>query len=542
MKNNRLPQSTPIFPRAASVILAAVFALGALLVPGLGLADTKAAPALQKSDLLTPGDYMEYASINDENIHELFFSAILYEGTETCLLCHQDQGEQLLDTGHFKQSGVVENIVGLEGKEYGKKDLLNNFCVAVPSNEGRCSQCHIGYGWKDKNYDFNDPTNVDCLVCHDQSGEYQKGKTSAGLPEPDVDLNVVARSIAVSGRPNREACLDCHAYAGGGDNVKHGDLSSNQIETTREYDVHMGVDGANFDCVNCHGTNHDPKTGDVNHGNAGMSLHSVHEGEMKQCVDCHGSRETIHAGTMAEANLFAEDWHDRLACQVCHIPAIARKLPTKVEWYWEDAGKESGTPDDPVTGKPTWDRKKGTFVWKTDVRPALRYANGKWERKVIGVSDKYDEEPIQLAVPQGDYYDPTAMIYPFKLMKGNQPVDPNTRTVLVPHLFGKAGGPNPFWEKWDWTAALQDGADYTGQDFSGTHIFGMTEMLLSVNHEVAPAEDALGYGPIPEACVDCHTTGVVDFTELGWTADPLNGGEREEAGTAVTPPARTGLD
>jgi len=37
-------------------------------------------------------------------------------------------------------------IAGLEGKVIGKKDLLNNFCVAVPSNEGRCTQCHSGPG------------------------------------------------------------------------------------------------------------------------------------------------------------------------------------------------------------------------------------------------------------------------------------------------------------------------------------------------------------------------------------------------------------
>ena len=85
------------------------------------------------------------------------------------------------------------------------------------------------------------------------------------------------------------------------------------------------------------------------------------------------------------------------------------------------------------------------------------------------------------------------MIYPFKLMSGNQPVDPVTHTVLVPHLFGPKGGPNPYWKKYDWNLALQDGAAYTGQDYSGEYAFAATEMLLSVNHEVAPAEQALGY-------------------------------------------------
>ncbi len=76
--------------------------------------------------------------------------------------------------------------------------------------------------------------------------------------------------------------------------------------------------------------------------------------------------------------------------------------------------------------------------------------------------------PIDLGSPVGDYTDPKAMIYPFKLMKGNQPVDPITKTVLVPHLFGLGGGPNPYWGKYNWMAAIEDGAAYTGQDFSGT--------------------------------------------------------------------------
>jgi hypothetical protein len=368
---------------------------------------------------------------------------------------------------------------------------------------------------------------------------------TAGMPVPGVDLNAVARSIAISAKPTRKACIGCHAKAGGGDNVKHGDLSTDMIATTREFDVHMGVDGANLVCVDCHATNHDPVTGEVNHGNAGMSLHSVNEGEMRQCTDCHGKQAAIHADTDAASTIFAESWHERLACQVCHIPAIARVKPTKLEWYWSDAGQNiSPIPIDPETGMPTYDKKKGTFVWSNDVRPTLRYSNGKWERMTIGVNDKFVQEPINLGEPLGDYSDPEAMIYPFKLMIGNQPADPVTKTVLVPHLFGLAGGPNPYWGKWNWPAALADGAAYTGQDYSGSHFFAETSMLLSVNHEVAPAEQALGTGPVPDACMDCHTTEVIDWLALGWTGDPLEGGSRdsESVSSIGVPSSREGND
>jgi octaheme c-type cytochrome (tetrathionate reductase family) len=499
----------------------------AVSTPAVGAnEDTEKSGLVEEAGLVTAGDFIEHAASHEVDIHDLYFDLRPYEGTKTCLMCHEEEGIQMLDSAHFKWEGKVENIVGLEGETHGKNDLINNFCIAVATNEGRCTQCHAGYGYKDASYDFNDPLNVDCLVCHDQTGTYKKAPKTAGLPDPSVDLQAVASSIRIGSEPTRKACIGCHANAGGGDNIKHGDLSTDMIATTREFDVHMGVDGANLSCVSCHGSNHDPKTGNLNHGMAGMPLHSVHEGEMKQCSDCHGGLITIHAGTSVE-DMMAEGWHDRLACQVCHIPAIARAVATKTEWYWSDAGQDiSPIPVDPESGRATYSKLKGSFVWEFNVRPTLRYFNGKWDRMVVGVSDKYTQEPIPLATPQGDYNDPKAMIYPFKLMIGNQPVDPDTKTVLVPHLFGLAGGPNPYWGKFNWTDALIDGAAYTGQDFSGNHKFGDTTMLLSVNHEVAPAEQALGAGMMPDSCMDCHRSEFIDWSILGWTADPMDGGER----------------
>jgi len=529
MKIEGLKDRIPNAVRSGMLTAAAALGICVLLMPLQ--AGARSGSGIDRADLVTKEDFLEYSSINDVNIHELYFSTILYEGTESCLMCHEEEARAALDMGHFKWEGKVANIAGVEGEIHGKNELLNNFCIAVPTNEGRCTQCHAGYGYADAGFDFNDPKNVDCLVCHDQSGTYKKGLTTAGMPDPSVDLNLVARSISLGAKPTRRNCIGCHANAGGGDNVKHGDLSTDMLATTREYDVHMGTDGANLVCVDCHAANHDPKSGEVNHGNAGMSLHSVHEGEMRQCKDCHGGLTAVHADTSAEL-LFEKDWHERLACQVCHIPAIARKISTKVEWYWSDAGQDITPPIDPETGRPTYDKKKGSFVWKNNVRPTLRYSNGKWNRKLINISDTYDEEPIQLGEPLGDHNDPEAMIYPFKVMVGNQPVDPNTRTVLVPHLFGTKGGPNPYWGKFDWNLALQDGANYTGQNYSGEYVFAETEMLLSVNHEIAPAEQALGAGA---SCKDCHAAGEIDWQALGWTGNPTAGGERSTTASMKLP-------
>ncbi len=110
------------------------------------------------------------------------------------------------------------------------------------------------------------------------------------------------------------------------------------------------------------------------------------------------------------------------------------------------------------------------------------------------------------------------MIYPFKKMIGNQPADSNNQTILVPHLFGSKGGPNPYWAKYDWQLALEDGAAYTGQEFTGEFEFVDTYMFLTVNHEVAPKERAFGY---ESDCADCHFEGKINWQGLGWTDDPV---------------------
>ena len=456
--------------------------------------------------------------------HEEHFTDNPYEGTQSCLgsTCHDMEANDVLMTGHWKWQGIAANIEGVEGEIHGKNDLINNFCVAVPTNEGRCAQCHIGYGYVDQNFDFGDVTKIDCLICHDQTDTYKKGPTTGGLPDPLVDLQFVAKSVGDNGGvPGRKNCIVCHANAGGGDNVKHGDLSLSMESTTREFDVHMGTDGADMTCVACHDVDRNQGGQVSSHGIGGMPYHSVDEGTMIQCVDCHDNPSPLHTGEIQSM----VQTHERLACQVCHIPAIARHTSTKVEWYWSDAGQDiDPIPIDPITGRPTYDKKKGTFVWALDVRPTLRFHNGKWHRAMIGINDIALEEPVDLGSPAADRSDPDAMIYPFKKMIGDQVVDDEYDTVLVPHLFGTAGGPYPYWGNWDWDLALWDAFDYpTGQIFSGEHEFVDTEMLLAVNHEIAPKEDSLGMDGV---CSDCHGVDpdgedLIDWPALGWDEDPL---------------------
>jgi octaheme c-type cytochrome (tetrathionate reductase family) len=489
-----------------------------------GVADS-ASEDIDKNGVVDVNDCRAPSGAYDPaGLHKGYFTENTYTSTQQCLDCHGKIGDDVMTTGHWKWQGVSSKITGHEAENHGKADLINNFCQALPSNEGRCTQCHIGIGWKDKTFDFSNPKNLDCLACHDQTGTYKKGATTAGAPDPTVDLQVVARSVGQNaGVPPRATCVFCHSRAGGDDNVKHGDISTDMTATTRGYDVHMGTDGADMTCVACHQVKKDAAGNTLSHGIGGMAYHSTDEGAMKECSDCHGAATSIHAGTTAQGIVQS---HTQLACQVCHIPAIARKVSTMTEWRWADAGlaaaPASCVPADPavVPARATYSKQKGCFVWQNNVRPTLRYYDGKWNRKMINVNDTFTALPVDLGSPSATYTTPGAKIYPFKKMTGNQPADKVNKKVLVPHLFGTAGGANPYWTKFDWTLALQDGAAYTGQAYSGQYEFVDTTMLLKVDHEVAPKESALGRN---NNCTDCHFQGQIDWVALGWPSDPVSG-------------------
>lgn len=97
------------------------------------------------------------------------------EVTKACLFCHTEASKQLHRTQHWKWE-----FLNPDGQRLGKKNVINNFCTSVASNYASCTTCHIGYGWKDDKFDFTSETNVDCLICHDTTGNYRKQPGLAG--------------------------------------------------------------------------------------------------------------------------------------------------------------------------------------------------------------------------------------------------------------------------------------------------------------------------------------------------------------------------
>ena len=111
--------------------------------------------------------------------------------TRKCLECHEDAAHDIMQTSHwtwklkqdYDQRGQVDR---------GKMNAVNNFCISINGNWTRCTSCHIGYGWKDENFDCSDTSRIDCLVCHDTTGNYKKpGPAAACLPDIQGTKNLI---------------------------------------------------------------------------------------------------------------------------------------------------------------------------------------------------------------------------------------------------------------------------------------------------------------------------------------------------------------
>lgn len=495
-----------------------------------------------------------------------------YALTQACLQCHAPVATQVMATAHWTWSGptpdllamsrfsVADPLAALNPGNIGKVNLINNFCVGVPSNEKRCDQCHAGYGGDPdaakpqktaRAYTLADSSipleaRVDCLVCHADPARYSKNPKDFGKPNATVDLKAAAETVAL---PTRANCGACHFFAGGGDNVKL--MGSGLKNPTEATDVHMG---RGMTCADCHATS--------GHAFKGSGVHVPTHTARVACADCHGS--TPHFGVVAANGDTLDEHTAKLACQTCHIPKFSKTQFTKMDWDWSTAGDNktcAGTPGPCVAGvvvnkvnedgtlnpdsaltATSYDYIKGSFVWQRNVTPAYRWSNGtsthattgdRADLAGMGVTPA-DADRITLGEPVGGPAD--GKIMPFKLMRGRQAmyVDGASSFVINPNVFG----PGSFWGviqavgydfptyTFDagtapgqpsvdklWGKILAVGAAAAGQVPPGTPAFAKydgvnpgydwryTRLYMDMNHEVSPKAQALGAA----GCVDCHS-------------------------------------
>ena len=426
--------------------------------------------------------------------------------TKACLSCHTEASKQLHKTKHWNWTFTNPDT----GQEVGKKSIINNYCLSINKNYARCTSCHIGYGWKDKNFDFSSQVNVDCLVCHDTTDTYKKFPTAAGHPTykdkafpkgskkiwKAPDLSFVAQNV---GKTRRENCGACHFYGGGGDGVKHGDLDSSMTNPDKQLDVHMDVDGLNFTCSECHTTDgHDVKGSRFNivaKDTHGIDVPGRDDHSRATCESCHGL--TPHPETI---NNKINDHTDKVACVTCHIPTYARGgIDTKMWWDWSSAGKKDA--DGKLIkmknkeGQLTYHTKKGNFEWGQNLVPEYDWLSGNIRYKQL--DEKIDPtKVVALNTFSGSYDDPGARIWPFKIMRGKQPYDKGNSTLALLHLFGK--DKKAYWKSYNWNSAIKSAMDEAQANYSGEYGFIETTLHWPLAHMVAPKEQSL-------SCGDCHS-------------------------------------
>jgi octaheme c-type cytochrome (tetrathionate reductase family) len=404
-----------------------VFLLILVLVPVWYFTGDEASAVARDVD--APWDYMprRAAPVDHKDLMEGPFETG-QQVTQACLSCHEEAGEQVLHTAHWRWQS---DPVVMEGRDepvsVGKKNAINNFCIGIQGNWASCTACHAGYGWQDQDFDFEDSANVDCLVCHDSSGGYKKGK--AGVPVEGVDLLAAAKSV---GLPKRDNCGGCHFRGGGGDAVKHGDLDESLYFPSADIDVHMGR--YDFQCVDCH------QTKDHVIGGRSISVSVDNENQIA-CTDCHKPR--LHADARINAHT------GTLACQTCHIPHVAVKHATKTHWDWASAGDESREED-----KHEYMKIKGSFKYAQNLEPEYYWFNGLADRYLLGDPLAADGD-TPLNPPKGDIRDPGARIWPFKVHRATQPYDSELNHLLQPVTSGEGG----YWKEFDWDQALRLGSD-----------------------------------------------------------------------------------
>jgi octaheme c-type cytochrome (tetrathionate reductase family) len=438
------------------------------------------------------------------------------EVTRACLSCHTEAGEHVMQSIHWTWEYQRPGTNTLLGKRH----LVNTFCTNARGNEGMCAQCHISYGWKPEDFepsgfkwrekvDAGNTENIDCLVCHDRTGSYYKVPPTEGNEvcnvmfegKAPIDLAEVAQNV---GAPGRENCGACHFYGGGGDGVKHGDLDSSLKQPDRALDVHMDADGLNFACSQCHVSKRHLWPGSRYHVTAKDTAGTGKPGlrrDVATCESCHGLAPHPNDSV---ARVKLNDHVDRVACQTCHIPAMARGgVATMTDWDWRTAGRtkngEGYKEHDYVQGngleRDTYKSIKGSFEFGENLTPHYAWFDGQMRYTTIDTRFDPAQAPVAINRIEGSAASPDARIWPFKRMHTVQPYDKGNDTLVYMHLWGDDA--DAYWGNYDFGRAIRAGMERGGLPYSGEFGFVETVSYWPITHMVAPKENAL-------ACNECH--------------------------------------
>ena len=498
----------------------------------------------------------EYAEAKQEYIDhtEEFREAGItkYEGSATCIECHRDEVVEFFHSYHYQLYSIVNDVSGYSGIPLGSRYVYNDFCGAIfwngtkPINwigyvvlkkapEGYedlvgqftgltgCSMCHgVGMGLPPSSSETEEQLgNIDCLACHADPDVYISGplgikkgvktvyKDENGVWHYNVTVDIWKIAKSIIRTPKKENCLACHAFSGGGPHLKRPNLSPDLMGTVSEdFDVHMA---RGMSCVDCHkGEGHAFPT-------KAADTWDREEGDVAACESCHGSDP--HEGVKG---FFLNKFHDKVACQTCHIPYIAHgKYPTALRRDWSAATfhpelkRWKFSIPDPETGAiDKWyldSNVTPVYMWYNGEREVYVYPNPiepiKGDELELSPVNGRSLGVIYYVKPLGSKDDPNAKIYPFKLHRAVVPYSVVNKT-LVPIKVGIAFATGNV------TLATLVGAKEAGLVWEPGDYVTLVR-YMQVDHGVQPAENAL-------SCLDCHgpTVRRMPWQELGYGVYP----------------------
>lgn len=427
-----------------------------------------------------------------------------YDGPATCIACHTQAGNHVLNSVHGSWLGDTPDVVNIAGPA-GKWGASNNYCTDPELADYACLRCHVSLVGPPT---LATATDMDCLACHQNaydatfvpSSPLQKtscvdGSTKTYLipvkeadgkyhKYPRYDLMPAGATMIEMARtvhlPDNESCLViCHTDAGGGDGIKRGDLDSAMVDPPVVLDVHLSSAGvARMTCVDCHAA--------VNHQipGRGNDLRPTDTGAtMRKCVDCHVGMDS--GGGHASAGRRSEpDRHvARVDCTACHISSYGDGVPTEMTRDWRGPKWSAGG----CEGQGAW---VGTTTKGSGVIPEYRFWTGQswvYDRNgTEGLSpDPDDIGMLRFSYPIGDINN--GKLYPFKVHTSWNPVDNDTNMTSFDVLEMFMTG--------CYDDAAQSGLDFIGE--AGPYTWKNTKAYQLITHGIGPAADA-------NDCTKCH--------------------------------------
>jgi hypothetical protein len=411
-----------------------------------------------------------------------------YSGSATCNQCHAGKALEVYQSEHYQWKGKLGKI--------------NDFCIfpdinwlaEFPAGSGTaagCGTCHVGFGntkpqrtgtpfYGNAAFPATPSTDqlnkIDCLVCH--SDLYKRvAVMENGTPviKPDPTLNMAQVLAGIRRTPSKQACLNCHAKAGGGDGLKQGDLNMSMANPTASVDVHMAatsVGGAGMNCVSCHTVSAHKIAGkgaDLRVADAGAPA-------MKTCTTCHGS------APHEEGDL--NEHVSRTDCTACHIPTYGRGVLT-------ETGRDFQTL---ALYGDRWEAKRTMAT--APLIPKLMKYNGTSYFAALGqpLPELNDGSFLiagpASAAPGGST---TGKYYPFKEHTNTMWVDANDWLIPVKSttLWGSQNSLN---------LALSQGYELTFNKTLGSKFPVITKRYLALYHQVAPKSMVRSRS----TCTQCH--------------------------------------